>query len=41
MEIYPGASHGLLFQGPDKDAVLDRILGFARMHDPAELLRAD
>ncbi|MFE3192806.1 alpha/beta fold hydrolase [Nocardia sp. NPDC059240] len=41
VEIYPGANHGLLFQGPDKDAVLDRLLGFARLHEPANLSRAD
>ncbi|APA98145.1 alpha/beta fold hydrolase [Nocardia seriolae] len=36
VEIYPGATHGLLFQGRDMDAVLDRILGFADRHDPAK-----
>ncbi|MGW5112566.1 hypothetical protein [Nocardia sp. NPDC004123] len=41
VEIYPGASHGLLFHGPDKDAVLDRILSFARQNEPANALAAD
>lgn len=41
VEIYPGASHGLLFQGRDKDAVLDRILGFAGLHDPVNAQHAN
>lgn len=41
IETYPGATHGLLFQGPDKPAVLQRILRFATEHDPAELRLAD
>ncbi|MEV0464576.1 alpha/beta fold hydrolase [Nocardia tengchongensis] len=41
VEIYQGATHGLLFQGPFKDAVLERILQFATAHDPAELRLAD
>ncbi|MET8425861.1 alpha/beta hydrolase [Nocardia sp. NPDC004860] len=41
VEIYPGANHGLLFHSPGKDAVLDRILAFARSHEPADLLTAE
>ncbi|MEC3953443.1 alpha/beta hydrolase [Nocardia sp. CDC153] len=41
VEIYPGATHGLLFQGRDKEAVLNRILSFATAHDPAEVLHTD
>ncbi|GAB2516952.1 alpha/beta hydrolase [Nocardia heshunensis] len=35
VEIYPGAHHGLLMKEPHQTAVLDRILSFASLHDPA------
>nr|WP_281279224.1 alpha/beta hydrolase [Nocardia yunnanensis] len=41
VEIFPGATHGLLFQGRDVDAALDRILRFAGRHDPVKAQQAN